>query len=236
MISLYKCKPFVAMGVVLLIQHLTTWSALAVSYSYDSLNRLTNVDYGNGCVTSYTYDAAGNRLTYSGVVTNDTVAPTLAITNPTSGLTYVTTNATVNLDGTATDDSGISLITWENFYGYGIGTATGTTNWSISGIPLHVGDNYLYVTAFDLAGNSTEAALTVTYTLPVGPPIQFSLSAGILNLSWASSANDFVLQYATNLNPPVAWNNVNNTVTTNADSVNVSIPATNSEMFFRLAK
>jgi YD repeat-containing protein len=34
----------------------------AVSYTYDSLNRLTNVDNGNGLVMSYTYDPAGNRL------------------------------------------------------------------------------------------------------------------------------------------------------------------------------
>ena len=30
--------------------------------SYDSLNRLTMVDYGNGQTIAYTYDAAGNRL------------------------------------------------------------------------------------------------------------------------------------------------------------------------------
>ena len=45
--------------------------AAQIYYNYDSLNRLTNVDYGNGSVISYTYDAAGNRLKYSGVVTND---------------------------------------------------------------------------------------------------------------------------------------------------------------------
>src|SRR5947209_20576698 len=37
--------------------------ANSVSYAYDSLNRLTRVDYGNGAVIDYTYDAAGNRLT-----------------------------------------------------------------------------------------------------------------------------------------------------------------------------
>lgn len=42
--------------------------ASSIVYAYNSLNRLTNVDYGNGSVISYTYDAAGNRLTYSGTV------------------------------------------------------------------------------------------------------------------------------------------------------------------------
>jgi YD repeat-containing protein len=91
-----------------------TASAQSVAYTYDSLNRLTNVNYGNSAVISYTYDAAGNRLTYSGVVTNDAVTPTIAIISPTSGPNYITTNATVNLSGTASDNTGVSLITWIN--------------------------------------------------------------------------------------------------------------------------
>ena len=45
-------------------------TAAPVTYAYDSLNRLTNVNYGNGSVISYTYDSAGNRLSYSGVVSS----------------------------------------------------------------------------------------------------------------------------------------------------------------------
>lgn len=37
-------------------------NAATTSCSYDSLNRLTKADYGNGLVINYTYDAAGNRL------------------------------------------------------------------------------------------------------------------------------------------------------------------------------
>src|ERR1035441_78869 len=64
--------------------------AQSAIYAYDSLNRLTNVNYGNGAVITYTYDAAGNRLTYSGTVTNDAIYPTIAITSPTSGPTFST--------------------------------------------------------------------------------------------------------------------------------------------------
>ena len=32
------------------------------SSGYDALNRLTNVDYGDGQTQSYTFDAMGNRL------------------------------------------------------------------------------------------------------------------------------------------------------------------------------
>ncbi|MEI8194646.1 MAG: hypothetical protein WCI73_01925 [Phycisphaerae bacterium] len=39
------------------------------SYKYDSLSRLTRADYGGGLEISYTYDGAGNRLTYSDIDT-----------------------------------------------------------------------------------------------------------------------------------------------------------------------
>ena len=109
---------------------ISTQSAFAIIYSYDSLNRLTNVDYGNGSVISYTYDAAGNRLTYSGVVANDTNAPIISITNPTSGSSYTNTSATINLSGTASDNTGVTLVTWQNLSG-GVGDASGTNSWSI---------------------------------------------------------------------------------------------------------
>jgi YD repeat-containing protein len=65
--------------------------ALALNFSYDSLNRVTNVNYGNGSVISYTYDSAGNRLTYSAVTNNAvTTSP------PATGVSDVTN--TVFLD------------------------------------------------------------------------------------------------------------------------------------------
>ena len=35
----------------------------SVSYTYDDLNRLTEVSYSNGVRVKYTYDALGNRMT-----------------------------------------------------------------------------------------------------------------------------------------------------------------------------
>ena len=38
-------------------------SAASIAYTYDSLNRLSQAAYADGTVITYTYDAAGNRLT-----------------------------------------------------------------------------------------------------------------------------------------------------------------------------
>ena len=40
----------------------TSFGATATC-TYDSLNRITKVDYGNGNIEEYTYDGVGNRLT-----------------------------------------------------------------------------------------------------------------------------------------------------------------------------
>ena len=205
-----------------------------INYEYDALNRLTNVDYGNGSVISYTYDAVGNRLTYSGSVANDTIAPSISITNPTSGYYFTTNNSTINLGGTASDNVGVTLVTWANDRG-GFGTAVGTNSWTVNGIAMQTGDNDIFVTAYDAAGNSTYTALTITYTLPGPPTLQVSQTGNSLNLSWPlATAGDFTLQYADSLTPPILWSNAVTTITTNLDTLNVTLPATNSQRFFRL--
>jgi len=41
-----------------------TCSAMAdtVTYDYDEINQLVRVEYSNGTIITYTYDAAGNRV------------------------------------------------------------------------------------------------------------------------------------------------------------------------------
>ena len=50
------------------------------NYTYDSLNRLKKVDYGNGKSITYTYDAAGNRLTMN-AVTNTSIPTAITLTS-----------------------------------------------------------------------------------------------------------------------------------------------------------
>ena len=49
--------------------------------------------------------------------------------------------------------------------------ATGTTNWSASGINLAVGSNEIVVSANDAAGNIGRDTLFVTYSPDTTPPL-----------------------------------------------------------------
>jgi len=137
----------------------------ATLYYYDALNRLSRADYGNGSVITYAYDAAGNRLIGAGVVANDAVAPSIAISGPTTGNTFSTRSPLISLAGTSSDNIGVTLVNWSDDRG-GIGVATGTTNWIIAGIALQPGTNVISVTAYDAAGNTGVATLAVTYFVP----------------------------------------------------------------------
>jgi hypothetical protein len=93
----------------------------------------------------------------------DTTAPTVAITVPVTTAVYVTSQASVALAGTASDNVGVTSVSWSNDRG-GSGTASGADNWSIAAIALQNGVNVITVTAQDAAANSASATLTVTYS------------------------------------------------------------------------
>ncbi len=59
-----KYKNILIISIIFLLTAVISGQSYAatVTYTYDSLNRITNVDYGNGNTEKYTYDAAGNRI------------------------------------------------------------------------------------------------------------------------------------------------------------------------------
>jgi len=119
---------------------------------------------GSNTLTVTARDAAGNTRTDTLTVTYnpDTTAPTISILSPTSNATMTTSASTVTLLGTASDSVGVTQVSWTNSRG-GSGTASGTTIWTASSIPLLTGAaNVLTVTARDAAGNTRTDTLTVT--------------------------------------------------------------------------
>ena len=154
-----------------------------VYYGTSSGNYGTHNDVGN--ITEYeladlnegtiyyialtAYDNSNNESEKSDEVSGvaqappDTQNPTITVKAPTSSSTYSTSNSTTNIGGTASDNVGVTQVTWSNNRG-GSGKASGTTNWSVSNITLREGNNTITVTARDAAGNTSTDTITITYT------------------------------------------------------------------------
>src|SRR5213592_3543793 len=147
----------------------------------------TTVPNGAHTLKASARDAAGNATTsasISVIVANaDATPPTVAITAPTSNPTFSTSTTPLTLGGTASDNVGVTQVTWVNSAG-GSGTATGTTSWTASGIVLQPGANGLTVTATDAAGNTATDALTVTFT----PTFALTVSKGGTGTGTVTSA------------------------------------------------
>jgi predicted esterase len=122
------------------------------------------------------WPAYGGATTFNDVLTvtrgSDT-PPTVSITGPTAATTWTTSALTLDLVGSAADASGITQVTWSNDRG-GSSTATGTTSWSASGVPLLPGVNILTVTARDTAGQTATDTLTVTVNVPPAQDVVFA--------------------------------------------------------------
>ena len=97
----------------------------------------------------------------------------------------------MSLGGSASDNKGVTRVTWSNSRG-GRGRQ-GTGSWFVSGISLQLGTNVLTVTAFDQAGNHSNDTLTVIYQTPrAGQTITFPAIAdrtfGDLQIPLAAAA------------------------------------------------
>jgi hypothetical protein len=119
---------------------------------------------GTNIITVTARDAAGNSGsdTLTVIYTPpDLEPPTVAFTDP-SGQVSTTIN-TITVFGTASDNVGVTRVSWRNDRGDN-GVFTGTTSWSGT-IPLFQGTNVITATARDAAGNTATDTLTVIYTI-----------------------------------------------------------------------
>jgi len=92
----------------------------------------------------------------------DRTPPALTVSVP--GATSVTTTAaSLAIRGSASDNAGVSRVTWSSNV-HGTGTASGTTAWSAT-VPLALGYNTIIVRAYDAAGNSSWRSMVVTRRL-----------------------------------------------------------------------
>ena len=119
---------------------------------------------GQNVITVSASDEAGNVATKTLTVTRtDATPPVVAITAPVSSTTYATNNPQITVAGTASDNVGVTTVSWSNDRG-GSGACTGTAAWGIDLIDLTSGINVITISASDATGNVGTKTLTVTYT------------------------------------------------------------------------
>jgi hypothetical protein len=111
------------------------------------------------------YDGAKNSALATGTIgvgiVLNTTPPTITILMPTGDSIYAAYGNVLTLSGTAADDVAVTGVSWSSDRG-GSGDAKGTTNWSISLVPLLLGVNVITVTARDAINNTGTDTLTVT--------------------------------------------------------------------------
>ncbi|MGE0131648.1 MAG: BACON domain-containing carbohydrate-binding protein [Blastocatellales bacterium] len=116
-------------------------------------------------VRAGTINIAGRSFTVTQSARVDQSPPVVKITDPTSTGSFKTTNPTINLSGTATDDTEVVSFEWRNDRGYsGFANVISKSPWSLSGVTLYPGLNNITVTARDLSGREGSAAIGVVLT------------------------------------------------------------------------
>jgi hypothetical protein len=90
---------------------------------------------------------------------SDTTPPSMTIVSP-SITSVFTSDPTITISGTATDNVGVTSVRWDTPISGAV--ASGTSNWSTGPIPLLEGMNNIVITAVDAAGNSSWRSISVT--------------------------------------------------------------------------
>jgi YD repeat-containing protein len=143
--------------------------ATAFTYSYDSLNRLTNAVSSDGSTESYSYDNAGNRLsrsTSAATVQVDTTPPSV----PANLVTNNFTPSRLSFDWDRSSDTGGSGLAGYQIYVNGqLVTTTTTTNFVLSGLMPNT-QYCLSVAAFDRDNNISVQSASLCVTTPVFEP------------------------------------------------------------------
>jgi len=121
-------------------------------------------------------------------VTENNIPPTVSISTPSTNPAYTTHNSTITIAGTASDDVGVTEVTWVNAAG-GTGTANGTTDWSYSGLTLQPGSNSITVTARDTQNALSTATIVITYNVIDNTQPTISINSPSQNGSYNTDIN-----------------------------------------------
>lgn len=158
-------------------------------------------------------------------IVDDESPANITITSPTTAPSFVAADPLVNVAGTAAAPAGVSSITWVNDKG-GSGAATGTTSWTIDGIGLSAGLNFITVTLTDANGATYTDSIavsfgTLTYYLPegaTGPFFDLDVAIGNPNLESAPVILTFLKPDGSSVTQPMTLPQTSRT-TIHVDSI-----------------
>lgn len=165
---------FILLTAILIELHAATFT-----YSYDSLNRLTNAAYSDGSSESYVYDNAGNRLTRSTSVATipvDTTPPSVPADLATNSFTSSQLSASWSR---STDTGGSGLAGYDVYLNGSLIATVTSTNFLLSGLMPDT-EYCLSVAAFDHSGNVSAQSSQLCLTTPLFQP-PYLLQSGFSN-------------------------------------------------------
>lgn len=143
--------------------------AATFTYSYDSLNRLTNAAYSDGSRESYSYDNAGNRLsrtTGAATIQEDVTAPSAPLNLVTNSPIASQLNISWNR---ASDTGGSGLAGYQIYVNDSLFGTTFGTNYTLSGLSFD-SPYCLYIVAFDRDNNISAQSAEICFTTPAFEP------------------------------------------------------------------
>lgn len=119
---------------------------------------------GTTIVTMTAWDTNGQTGLDALTIIRDIANPFITISSPASSGTHLTGTPRVSVTGTATDDGGITSISYElSGATEASGTAAGTTAWSLLTPTLNHGVTTVTLTARDVANRTTVTTLDLVY-------------------------------------------------------------------------
>lgn len=174
----FQC--FLCISCCLMLLWSVSLNAATFTYSYDSLNRLTNAAYSDGSSERYSYDNAGNRLSRStsAETTNfDLMPPTV----PDGLFLDASSPSQMSISWQPSHDFGYHLLNPDTYIdgsglaGYQIYlngsllTTTTIANFTLTGLSPNT-SYCLAIAAFDHEDNVSDQSLPICYTTPAFQP------------------------------------------------------------------
>ena len=151
---------------------------------------------GTNVITVTAVDGSGNTGTATLTVVytpSDNTPPVVNITSPTATGSMSISTQTINLQGSAADNIGVTELTWANDRGGSGSAQLAQGTWSVPNLVLQEGPNKITVIAKDASGNTSSDTSTIFYAPPDTTPPTVTIDFPTVDASYATSSGSINL-------------------------------------------